>query len=146
MQPFVREMRSSWLAYSSLACLLLVVSGCGGDGIERVSVTGNVTLDGKPLEEGIILFSPQGPGPSASANVVQGKYEVPVEVGPSPGDYKVEVRAYRSTGKQIKDEASGLVEEQKVSIIPPRYNHQTTLTAKFTAEGPNQFDFDLKSK
>jgi len=32
------------------------------------------------------------------------------------------------------------------SVVPPRYNFQSELTAKVTAEGPNRFDFKLESQ
>ena len=35
---------------------------------------------------------------------------------------------------------------RKESLIPPRYNMDSTLTAKVTPEGPNQFTFELTSK
>ena len=38
------------------ACLTVPLGGCGG--VKRVPVTGSVTLDGKPLEGGVLLFHP----------------------------------------------------------------------------------------
>ena len=39
----------------AVACLCLA-AGCGGNGDGRVTVTGTVTLDGKPAEGGTIAF------------------------------------------------------------------------------------------
>jgi hypothetical protein len=134
------------LALGGWACLFLLLAGCGGDGVPRAAVSGNVTLDGQPLEEGVILFTPLGKGPSAGGDIKQGKYQLPQDKGPGPGSYRVEIRAYRATGETVRDEASGTVEEVKVSIIPPRYNNQSTLAIEVKPAGPNEFDFELTSK
>lgn len=146
MKRAVAKRALGWLASVSAACLLLTTAGCGGEGVPRAAISGHVTLDGQPLEEGGILFTPLAAGPSASASIEQGKYEISQADGPGPGEYRVQIRAYRSTGKQITDPASGIAEEQRVSIIPPRYNSRSTLTAQITDQGPNEFDFELKSK
>ena len=133
-----------WLAGGGLACLLLALAGCGGEeSVPRTAVSGTVTLQGKPLEEGIILFTPLAKGPSAGGDIRQGKYQLPQEKGPSPGEYRVEIRAYRGTGKKRRDEASGTVTEEMVSIIPDRYNSKSSLRAEVKADGPNKFDFQL---
>jgi hypothetical protein len=47
--------------------------GCGGGG-EGATVSGTVTLDGTPIEDGSISFSPEGEGSSAGTKIVKGKY------------------------------------------------------------------------
>jgi hypothetical protein len=125
---------------------LVALVGCGGGEVPRAAVSGNVTLDGKPLEEGVILFTPLAEGPSAGGEIHQGKDQLPEERGPSPGKYRVEIRAYRGTGKMVTDEVSGTTSEVKVSIVPPRYNNKSTLEADVKPEGPNEFDFTLTSR
>ncbi len=39
-----------------LAFALISLAGCGG--IRRIPVSGNVTLDGKPLQDGLLVFNP----------------------------------------------------------------------------------------
>ena len=54
--------RVSCVTALTVAIGLCFVSGCGGpsyEGAERGAVTGNVTMDGKPLAYGNILFMPQ---------------------------------------------------------------------------------------
>lgn len=103
-------------------------------------------LDGEPVEQGMILFSPLGEGPSAGGDIEQGQYRIEADRGPSPGSYRVEIRAYRGTGRTVHDAASGTTEETKVSIIPPRYNNNSQLQVEITPEATNQHDFELESK
>ena len=61
--------------------LLPLLLGCGG----ALSVTGTVTYDGKPIEDGQISFLPvDGKGTPARGPIVGGKYRVDkgLDVGP----------------------------------------------------------------
>ena len=49
------------------AIALLIVTGCGGVDDGRVSISGSVTLDGKPLDGGMIAFIGGGGGALATA-------------------------------------------------------------------------------
>ena len=132
---------------SLAACLLAGVSGCGGDTIDRVAVSGEVTLDGQPLDDASITLVPIGPGPSAGAEISKGSFTIERSVGPSPGKYRVEIRAYRGTGEQIPDDdAPGQMIEATEQIIPGRYNRDTELEVEVTARGDNHFQFALESE
>lgn len=67
-----------------LAGLLVgnMLGGCGSAGPRMVTVSGQVTLNGKPLEEGTIVFQdPQGNAPTAQAVIRQGSYSCQVLPG-----------------------------------------------------------------
>src|SRR5262245_56187173 len=71
------------------ALSILVWLGCSDANQDhRGEVTGTVLLDGQPVVEGSITFSPAGgtSGPSAGTAIVDGKYHVEREKGPPPGD------------------------------------------------------------
>ena len=80
-------------------CILL--AGCRGRN-ETAEVAGVVTFGGKPLAEGLVTFLPAAgtSGPEFSGTVAEGKYRVPIRV--LPGDYRVEVHAWRKTGRMVK--------------------------------------------
>src|SRR5688500_13010891 len=63
--------------------LMLLLAGCGADS-DRGAVSGTVTLDGKPVENGSISFVPiEGTqSPSAGAVIGNGTYEIPRDKGP----------------------------------------------------------------
>ena len=83
-----------------LACCVLL-AGCR-KGNETAEVAGAVTLGGKPLADGVVTFRPTAgtAGPDFSGIVAEGNYRVPMLV--LPGDYRVEVRAWRKTGRILK--------------------------------------------
>jgi hypothetical protein len=125
--------------------LLLAVAGCGSGGPPRLRVAGAVTLDGQPLADGAISFMPTGKGVAAGATIAGGRYVVDGARGPTPGEYRVEIRASSPSGKQVKDSFGQASIAEMESIIPDRYNDKTTLRAEITAAGPNQFDYSLST-
>lgn len=140
-------------------CVVLIASsmlGCGGgNSLERASVKGSVTFDGKPVEKGLIAFLPSGEtkGPSSGAEIINGEYEIPKDTGPTPGTYSVEVTANRVVGKTevqgVAGSQGGLSGAQTADVlemyIPAKYNTKTTLEA-VVESGENEQDFDLDSK
>jgi hypothetical protein len=132
-----------------LVCLLACV-GCGGSG--TVAVRGAVTLDGAPLQNGEIEFSPSSgtSGPTAGAVIENGQYEVPaVEQGLRAGGvYDVRITSLQGRGNFAKDpNAPGGKREALENVIPPRYNETTELQITVSAEsGESVHDFELTSK
>jgi hypothetical protein len=105
-------------------------------------VSGKVTLDGSPLNTGIITFYPKERGlPSAGAPVSAGKYVLPDGRGLMPGEYVVAIDAPDDSG--ATGTVNGVGMAIPVSRIPPQYNAATTLSATVAASGSNEFDFDL---
>ncbi len=132
------------------AILLPFALGCGGGG-DRVEVGGAVTLDGQPLESGAISFVPLAgtQGPSAGAEIKQGRYAIDAEGGPVPGKYRVDIIATRKTGRRIKDgfphPPDDLVDEIE-QYLPPKYNTQSELTAELKPGANQGVDFELRLK
>jgi len=124
----------------------LAVAGCGGpDGPPREPVSGVVTLDGKPLEKGLITFTPEGGGDLVvSGLVVDGAFHLPREEGPGLGPHRVDVSSRKATGKTLKDrnDPENPVEE-RVEVVPPRYNLRSELRADVVQGGDNRFTYDL---
>jgi hypothetical protein len=126
-----------------VACLALS-SGCGG-GSGRRPLGGQVSFQGRPVEQGSITFLATGdrPGPVAGALIRDGRYDIPAAQGLLPDTYRVAISWPRPgaalTPEQIAAGASPQAEEQ----IPPKFNTETTLTAEVKTSGSNQFDFEL---
>jgi hypothetical protein len=142
-------MRSrAWVVAGPLL-VAAAVAGCGrkADGIDRQAVSGEVTLDGKPLADGSITFSPTGDGPSAGGTITGGRYAIAQAEGPAPGSYKVVIQAMQPTGKKLPDsDHPGKTVDEMTNVVPEAYNARTELTAEVKKGGPNTFNFPLSSK
>src|SRR5262249_8914125 len=87
-------------------------------------VSGEVTLDGTPVENGTITFEPAlGDGPTMGSPITNGRYEVK---GPA-GKKKVLVTSFRLTGNKVPVNQPGspmfLVDEIRV-FPPPGTSHE----------------------
>lgn len=71
-------------------CCLTICMGCGGpSGPQRVSVSGKIVVDNKPLAGGSISFLPaEGHrGPAANGIVMNGRYQISATEGPTAGPH-----------------------------------------------------------
>lgn len=136
--------------------MLLVCLGCGGgpDGPERVGVTGTVTFDGSPIEQGSIVFIPADghSGPSAGGIINGGQYQIESDNGPVPGPHRVEIRATRVSGtttvKGVDGTNGGLsgggTFETIEMYIPEKYNAKSTLQEE-VRDDESPLNFELSS-
>ena len=92
-------------------------------------VKGQVTFDGKPVEEGEIVLRPLGetPGPAAPAKITGGNYEIPEAAGLMAGKYLILITA-ANKGTQY---------------IPDIYNVASDMTVELQG-GANNKDFSLE--
>lgn len=130
-----------------LLCIILLSTllGCGRS--ERMSIGGTVTLDGQPLKEGSIRFGPLPgtTGPTAGAEIVNGKFAIRPSGGPFAGGFRVQITAVGATGRKVFDPRSNATIDEYTQILPAQYNSRSQLHAEVTAGGPNRFDFALTS-
>jgi hypothetical protein len=129
------------LRFSFLAFLLALCFGCGK---HESSITGAVTVDGKPLTRGTVTFHPKAGGAAAYARIdADGSYTVKTgdQEGLKAGDYVATVVATAAPGPGQSEAAMGKL------IIPARYGtiEQSKLEYTITA-GSNKIDITLKSK
>lgn len=119
--------------------------GCGS-GSGGVGVTGKVTLDGAPLEKGVISFVPESTGTPATGEIEAGSYRIKAAQGPTAGTYRVEIRAPKNTGKQaVKPVDPDYAGEVIVESVAPKYNRDSVLKAEIRAGADNVFDFSIES-
>ncbi|HEY4262548.1 MAG TPA: hypothetical protein VGM98_20465 [Schlesneria sp.] len=135
----------------SAVCLtisIIVLSGCGGtpkDPLGRQSVSGKVTLDGKPIDQGSISFQPvvdTGPATASGATITNGQYKIPAESGLAPGDYRVVILSPEPEPKRSADEMmnnpSATPSKERVAA---KFNKETELKATIKSNSPNVADF-----
>ena len=126
-----------------------VFTGCQRDSLNLV--TGTVTLDGTPIEEGAISFMPSGSsGVSAGSQIKNGVYSARV----SPGKMIVKIYAERSLTEEdmkaykanpMMQSSLTPIEEMKKQYIPENYNEKSSLTVDVQGNMKN-LDFQLESK
>lgn len=131
-----------WLVLASFAGLLITLAGCGGGGL--LDVEGTVALNGTPVAEGDIAFIPEDKKFGGEGGVIKdGRFKMKARAGKN----KVEIRASRIVpGKTIPSAAGpgAPAEPLRESIIPPKYNDQTTLNEE-VKPGKTTFTFNLTS-
>lgn len=127
----------------SACCLLLVLAGCGG---HESTVSGTVTLDGKPLGRGTVTFHPQAHGtPGYGAIGPNGQYTVQTNnrVGLSPGDYVITAVALEPSEPPSSPLA---MPSPGKPLAPRRYASVDSSDLRHTVEpGPNRIDLKLNS-
>jgi hypothetical protein len=135
--------------------LLHFFVGCNRNNPQgRVSVRGEVTFDGKPLEKGNILFSSiEGSTPMVATGspIKNGKFSLSAEQGLIPNQtYSVQFRSVEeiSGSRKADPRKADNPKNMKIqtrSILPRRYGTESKETITATKKSPNVFQFDLTS-
>ena len=142
--------KTLWLGAVLVFCLgVALVAGCDtGDMGGRLPISGNVTFQGSPLDQGTIEFKSTGEGPAAftGAMIKGGSYEVPAEQGLAPGTYSVKISSVAGDPSAPVPEMPGMPEDGAPAAeerIPAEYNTESTQQVTVTGDGANKFDFDI---
>jgi hypothetical protein len=136
----------STLILAVVAALAVCQAGCGK---HSASVSGSVTLDGKPLATGVVNFTPAATGASAYANIgADGRYalQTGAEAGLEPGSYKVTVAA-NATPEQAAAMGIKIGREGIMPLLtPPRYaDVSTTPLVVDVKAGRQEIDLALEA-
>src|SRR6478672_8905937 len=99
--PIVSVFQTQRLAHKKTArlcaiCLVIATCfGCGKKGPQRAAASGHVTLDGQPIDQGVIQFLPvEGTiGPETGGVISKGQYDILKQRGPIVGKSRIELRA-----------------------------------------------------
>ena len=128
-------------------CLMLTVllTACGSS-VEEVptgTVSGTVTLGGKPLSGARVNFISGTAGAGAYADLQQdGTYTISEPI--TAGDYKVYLSS-PGLGDAPPDESGNKELKDALKDVPQKYqSDQTTELQTVIKEGENTFDIDLK--
>ena len=114
----------------------LLLTGCLGDG--KVSVSGDVSVTGSPVDQGTIRFEPSdGKGPTDGATIAGGRYTVKL----TPGKKNVYIEGHQQVGeeKQNPDDPSSPI----LPVFEPIVKVQ--VTADIDA-GQSDLNFDLPAQ
>jgi hypothetical protein len=152
---------------AGMAGMLIALASCGtDDGLgKRYPVSGKVTFNDRPLENGAISFIPDDPkGIGATGEIKDGSYALSTggnQDGARAGRYKVTITAREDSLAKAKEEFAkdtkgfdpGYLPGRYVakaaakakSLIPTGYGdvRTTTLGAEVKAQASNPIDFKL---
>jgi len=109
---------SRCVAVVPILVALVALVGCGQQGtqLKGIQATGTATLDGTPLEMGLIVFEPEGGGESSSSQITKdGSFKL---YDIMPGRYKVAVMTsmYSGMAAQGKKAAATAGEGRPVAV------------------------------
>jgi hypothetical protein len=130
------------------AAFFLSCVGCGRvDGPQLATVSGTVTLDGKPVPQVNITFVPetQGGSPSFGSTDANGKYTLLFSqdrAGAMLGKHRVEIEAQEP---EVGDDGEPIAPAAEVVPIPVKFSQPGALSAEVKS-GNNTIDFPLKSE
>ncbi|MDR1271131.1 MAG: hypothetical protein LBK82_16590 [Planctomycetaceae bacterium] len=91
---------------------LFLLSGCG---IPYRALTGEVTFDGKPLQEGSISLVPEGKGIGTVGIIKDGRFSITQKYGVQSGLYSVTIISEQKTGSKEGSDPSMI---QTISLFP----------------------------
>lgn len=133
------------LCIAVMLAVALAIAGAGcSKGPAFGELSGQVTLDGKPLTHGAIRFLPaDGNTAAAGASIIDGRYAAKVMVNTC----KVSISAPSSTppaNSGDPETAKGVI-ALPTNLVPPQYNVKTELTVD-VKQGEATQDFHLSSK
>ena len=124
-------LRVQFCTAAALAAIVLSAAGCSGEttSANLVPVTGNITMDGRPLAGASITFVGSGATPGLGGVGIAdeaGNFEVShfrAGKGLEPGDYKVLVsKLVMSNGMPIPAGTLSVAELGTREVVPRRYN------------------------
>lgn len=128
----------SWLVPALVAILCV---GCADR--HEATVSGVASLDGSPLETGMVTFHPAGGGAAAYGVLAEGgRYEIKTgdKRGLPPGKYHITVKAT----EPYDTSAPGATPAIPRTLSPARYgNVRTTDLIKMVEPGSNEIDLAL---
>jgi hypothetical protein len=111
-----------------MAATLILTSGCGNKGPKPVSVSGTVTIDGKPLAGGFLRVVSESGRPSGATIGADGRFTLGCftnDDGCLPGTHKVEVQGF----KQLSETA-------RQWLAPKKYANLNSSGLTVTIDGP----------
>lgn len=133
---------SGWIA----SLLLLMIFGCGPSGPPIASVTGRVTMDGKPLANAAVVFIPENGRPAGATTDADGNYELNFSQGRRgaiPGKNSIRISTLRDPTPGDENGKGGIPGSKET--IPTRYNEESELSFEVEPKKHNVANFDLKS-
>jgi hypothetical protein len=133
-----------WRTHAAPILILGVLALAAGCGPASCSIQGEVTMDGQPVENGLITYKPiSGEAGQAQAAIKGGKYSI---ASATPGTMRVTISVQKAVGKsKVYDSPDSPERVEYKEIAPERYNTKSELQ-KDIKRGANTINWTLESK
>ncbi len=142
-EPLASVSWACFRVFLPLPVAAMLCFGCGGsgeDGPQTVPVSGLVTWEGAPVDDGDIAFVPAEPSlAQEGGRISEGHFEMQAK----PGKNTIRITASRVVPGQTSTGAHGEELPVKEQFIPAKYNSSSELTVEVSEAGPNEFSFNL---
>lgn len=126
---------------------MMFATGCGpGNASGRLAISGTVTFQGKPLDQGTIQIISLDPGKQAISGgmIKDGKFSIAADKGLAPGKYRVRISSPEE-GSGATPAMPGDPAPVAKERIPPEYSGpESKLEIEVTKGGKNDFNLDIK--
>ncbi len=131
-------LRTVSLAHWCIVSVLIAgITGCGGSGIPTASVSGTITINGKPVQGVEVMFVPDAKiRPSVGITDANGRYKaefLTTQSGVALGSCVVQLSIYR--GDSMKN------------YLPKKFNEDAASNPDYhldVTKGGIHFDYDIK--
>ena len=127
-----------------MAMSLAAIAGCSSEGAGQYEVSGEVTFQGKALDQGTIQFDPDDTATcnNGGAVIVNGKYSIAKQRGLKPGVYTIRISAGDATDMSPPKEAPGQARPVAKDRIPENWNINSKNKIEIKA-GKNAFEHQI---
>ncbi|EMI44286.1 carboxypeptidase-like regulatory domain-containing protein [Rhodopirellula sp. SWK7] len=134
--------------FAVLSVSSFMLFGCDlNQTVERLPVTGEVTLDDRPVSSATIRFISNQRSGDAATIVSEGKFQIEQNNGLVPGQYDVVVTPNSPELNQaIEAIQSGDRDPLNARTVPSRYQRSGALQATVDPETDNHYRFELSSR
>ena len=131
-----------------LVCFLNIVLGCADSNPQnRLKIEGEVTLGGKPVNNGNIEFEPVGTQKERTHSgsvITNGKYLLPATQGLAAGEYRVRISVMEEVpGSRVDNPDPMLSKVEYRDMAPPEFGSQTIQKITVETDKVNKFDFKM---
>jgi hypothetical protein len=132
-----QPLRSRWPAVRAAIggwCVVALLAGCSrGQSLERFSVAGTITHDGRPVPRGAVWFEPTASVGTIAATgfavIENGIYRTPPDTSPGTGLYRVRIIGHDGTPPTDKDLAEMMPGQKFLGqLVFPEYSTTLELT------------------
>lgn len=131
-------------AFSVSVILLSTITGCLSGSSEHGHVTGVVKINGSPVQDAMVTFSPKEGRSAIAATQADGSYELnytPGVKGAKLGENVVRITTYSAPEL---DDSNRVVNPGKPERFPPKYSEGKEVIVEVKS-GENTFDFDVEA-